>query len=64
MKRVRLRKIAVNFVRGGCSVGTYDFGRPYLTLKEGEYPPFRHDRATFLAERRNGKIIWGEQVDD
>lgn len=63
MERVRLFKIAVNFVSGGCSVGTYDLGRRYRTLEEGAYPPFKYDRATFLAERRNGKVIWGEQVE-
>lgn len=64
MKRVRLHKIAVNYVVGGCSVGTYDLGRRYRVLEEGQYPPFKYDRATFLAERRNGKVIWGERVDE
>lgn len=64
MRQVRLTKIAMNYKNGGCDVGTYDLGRRYRTLKEGEYPPFKWQSATFLAELRNGKITWGEQLDD
>jgi hypothetical protein len=54
----------MNYKNGECSVGTYDLGRRYRTLKEGEYPPFRYQSATFYAEKRNGRITWGEQIDD
>ena len=62
-RTVRLKKIAFNYKSGGISVGTYDLGRRYRVLDEGEYPPFKWETATFLVQVRNGKIRWGEQVE-
>ena len=64
MRRVRLKKIAMNYKDGGCSVGTYDLGRRYRTFAEGEYPPFKWQSATFFAELRSGRVTWGDQIDD
>ena len=63
-KVIKLTKIAINYVNGGCSVGTHDLGRRYRVLKEGDYPPFKWESAWFRVDvRPNGKLVWGEEVE-
>ena len=46
------------------SVGTYDLGRRYKVLHEGQFPPFKERFAVFQCARLgNGRLIWGERIE-
>lgn len=60
---VTLRKISFVLPDGQPeNVGTYDLGRRYKVLHEGEYPPFKEREAVFLCARRGNKRLWGDRI--